>query len=66
MAHESSGHDPQAADPAEDGAPSDFAATAPEASQELEPDWWFESTDGRCSESAALFAASQPAALSVV
>lgn len=29
-------------------------------------DWWSESADGRCSESAALFAASQPAPLSIV
>ena len=29
-------------------------------------DWWPESADGQCSESAALFAASQPAPLSIV
>ena len=43
----------------------DFAAT-----EVLEPvalgEVWSESTDGRCSEDAALFAASQPAPLSVV
>lgn len=32
----------------------------------LDPHWWSESIDGRCSEDAALFAASQPAPLSVV
>ncbi|MEO8545293.1 MAG: hypothetical protein ABI434_17045, partial [Burkholderiaceae bacterium] len=61
-----SGHDPHTADPAGDAAPTDFAAAAPETWQQLESDWWSESVDGRCSESAALFAASQPAPLSVV
>jgi hypothetical protein len=67
MAHAGSGHDPQTSDPAAESAHSEFAATQPAAAPEdLEPDWWSESTDGRCSESAALFAASQPAPLSVV
>ena len=40
--------------------------TALEPRDKLAPHWWSESTDGRCSEGAALFAASQPAPLSVV
>ena len=44
----------------------DFANTEVLERQEPDPRWWSESTDGRCSESAALFAASQPAPLTVV
>lgn len=67
MAQADSGHDPQTSDPAAAAAHSEFAPTQPAAAPtDLEPDWWSESTDGRCSESAALFAASQPAPLSVV
>jgi len=49
----------------------DFVATVIDVTA-LEPrdrqglHWWSESADGRCSEDAALFAASQPAPLSVV
>ena len=50
-----------------------FAATEQFAeTQQMEDDldvetsWWAEATDGQCSESAALFAASQPAPLSIV
>lgn len=49
-----------------EAAASDFAATQPGDAQESQPGWWPESADGQCSESAALFAASQPAPLSVV
>ena len=67
MEHADSGHDPQASEPAADAAHSNFSATEPVAAPEdLDPDWWSESTDGCCSEDAALFAASQPAPLSVV
>jgi len=44
----------------------DFASTLSEEHVDLDAQWWSESTDGRCSEDAALFAASQPAPLSVV
>jgi hypothetical protein len=49
-----------------EAAASDFAATRPVDAQDSQPGWWPESADGRCSESAALFAASQPAPLSIV
>jgi len=56
-----------AADDAHDeAAPSDFALTRPEGEQNDDTQWWPESADGQCSESAALFAASQPAPLNVV
>ena len=46
------------------------AAAKPLTSQQLEPadpgDLWPEAADARCSESAALFASTQPAPLSVV
>jgi hypothetical protein len=59
---QSSAGDPQ---PAE--APhSDFAPTRPDEDGEHPSGWWPESADGQCSEHAALFAASQPAPLSVV
>ena len=62
-------HDPAIATPvaidAAQGPASEFPATQP-LPQELDSDWWAESVDGRCSEHAALFAASQPAPLSVV
>ena len=44
---------------------SEFPATVP-LPDDLEPGVWAESSDGRCSEHAALFAASQPAPLSIV
>ncbi len=44
----------------------DFVPTQPEAGDSGPPDWWPESADGQCSQSAALFAASQPAPLNVV
>ena len=44
----------------------EFAATEPNGDPAAGTDWWSESTDGQCSESAALFAASQPAPLSIV
>ena len=40
--------------------------TALEPRDPQSPHWWSESVDGRCSEGAALFAASQPAPLNVV
>ncbi|MEO8856522.1 MAG: hypothetical protein ABI343_05970 [Burkholderiaceae bacterium] len=43
-----------------------FAPTEIDEEAENSNDWWSESSDGRCSESAALFAASQPAPLSIV
>ncbi len=49
-----------------DAAHSDFAATRPDEGAGNAGDWWPESADGQCSQSAALFAASQPAPLSVV
>ncbi len=51
------------------GAPQEFAATQIDenaANADNPNDWWPESADGQCSESAALFAASQPAPLSIV
>lgn len=50
----------------EEAAHSDFAATRPDDGGDNNADWWPESADGQCSQSAALFAASQPAPLSVV
>lgn len=44
----------------------DFVPTQPDAADSAAPDWWPESADGQCSQSAALFAASQPAPLNVV
>ncbi len=44
----------------------EFVPTQTDASSDKSTDWWSESTDGQCSESAALFAASQPAPLSIV
>ena len=44
----------------------EFAHTEPLEHEGLDSRWWSESTDGRCSESAALFAASHPAPLNVV
>lgn len=43
-----------------------FAPTEIDADAEHANGWWPESADGHCSESAALFAASQPAPLSIV
>ncbi len=44
----------------------DFANTEVLERDKPDQQLWAESTDGRCSESAALFAASQPAPLTVV
>jgi len=44
----------------------DFANTEALEREGLDPQWWAEAADGRCSENAALFAASQPAPLNVV
>jgi hypothetical protein len=44
----------------------DFANTEVLERDKSDQQLWAESTDGRCSESAALFAASQPAPLTVV
>ena len=44
----------------------EFVPTEIDADAANATDWWSESTDGQCSESAALFAASQPAPLSIV
>ena len=43
-----------------------FTATQIDDNPEHADDWWPESADGQCSENAALFAASQPAPLSIV
>ena len=65
--------DPRAqAQAAADATPSSDAAALPFAPTEIDDnpdhanDWWPESADGQCSESAALFAASHPAPLSIV
>lgn len=44
----------------------EFAPTQIDESAENANGWWPESSDGQCSENAALFAASQPAPLSIV
>ena len=44
----------------------EFVSTQIDENAENSTDWWSESTDGQCSENAALFAASQPAPLSIV
>ena len=49
-----------------ESAAQEFAPTQADQDSEHPSDWWSESTDGQCSESAALFAASQPAPLSIV
>lgn len=74
MAHESDGQRPTddatkhqgVAAPPERAHTQDFASTLSEEHVDLDARWWSESTDGCCSEDAALFAASQPAPLSVV
>ena len=69
MNHASNGPTAQAApsDPQhQEAAQSDFAPTRPDESEAQSSGWWTESADGQCSENAALFAASQPAPLSVV
>ena len=43
-----------------------FAPTEITEDPNVAANWWSECTDGQCSETAALFAASQPAPLSVV
>ena len=45
---------------------SDFQPTQSDSLEPGAPEWWPESADGQCSQSAALFAASQPAPLNVV
>jgi len=52
----------------DEAAHSDFAVTRPFESDpnSLSAELWPESADGQCSQSAALFAASQPAPLNVV
>jgi hypothetical protein len=59
---------PAAADATQPGeaAAQPFAPTQIDDDAEHANDWWPESADGQCSESAALFAASQPAPLSIV
>ena len=49
-----------------EAAASGFPATEIDETAVDEKDWWPESSDGQCSENAALFAASQPAPLSIV
>jgi hypothetical protein len=49
-------------DPSDGG----FASAEVQERAEREPTVWAEAADGRCSEDAALFAASQPAPLSIV
>ena len=71
MTHENDGQDQVSAGLAQGIPATDFVATviddgALEPLDKRDPRWWSESSDGRCSESAALFAASQPAPLSVV
>ena len=50
----------------DDAPPTDFEPTQTDSLEPGSPDWWPESADGQCSQSAALFAASQPAPLNVV
>ena len=52
--------------PGDAAAPREFAPTQMDENAENANDWWSESADGQCSENAALFAASQPAPLSIV
>jgi hypothetical protein len=61
-------HAPAAADRAQPGEATaqPFAPVQIDDNSERANDWWPESADGQCSASAALFAASQPAPLSVV
>ena len=49
-----------------EAAASGFPATEIDENAADGNDWWPESSDGQCSENAALFAASQPAPLSIV
>ena len=60
------GQDAQPLDPAAQAPDATVAAHGRDALDDRDPDWWSESTDGRCSESAALFAESQPAPLTIV
>lgn len=43
-----------------------FPATRLQPRDDADPRWWAEAADGRCSDEAAQFAASQPAPLSIV
>ena len=58
--------DSQSADPGHSQLPQEFVATEIDLDSGNATDGWSEATDGQCSESAALFAASQPAPLSIV
>ncbi|HQX59817.1 MAG TPA: hypothetical protein PLT77_11845 [Burkholderiaceae bacterium] len=58
--------DPQTRDPVAQGPVARLVASGPDELDNRDPDWWSESTDGRCSETAALFAESQPAPLTIV
>jgi len=71
MTHANEGPDRSSTDLSREIPATDFVATVIdvgtlEPHDQQGPHWWSESVDGRCSESAALFAASQPAPLSVV
>ncbi len=71
MTHENDGQHSPAAGLTQAIPATDFVATvidveALESRDKLDPHWWAESDNGRCSEDAALFAASQSAPLSVV
>ena len=52
--------------PGDPAAQQAFVPTQMDENAENANDWWSESADGQCSENAALFAASQPAPLSIV
>jgi hypothetical protein len=58
----------QAADAVPTGCPADdgFPATQLQPRDDDDSRWWAEAADGRCSDEAAQFAASQPAPLSIV
>ena len=58
--------DSQGTEPGHSVLPQEFVPTEIDANAANAADWWSESTDGQCSENAALFAASQPAPLSIV
>ena len=60
------GHDLQSSDPAAHASDNTAKASGPDALHDRDPHWWSESTDGRCSQTAAQFAASQPAPLTIV
>lgn len=71
MTHASEKPEPTSTDVPREIPATDFVATVLDVDalapgDKPEPHWWAESDNGRCSEVAALFAASQPAPLSVV